>query len=1066
MPVRVDIPTRLKLDVPALTERRDDIGEAVAAAVGRALRSSVTEVLEPRGGYVGVKLNEPELSWWGDGLAAVPPTVRAEVEEAVRDAVASAAADTGLPRPAGEGASTPLQGAPAVPIDDPRYDPFFGLYELPVYDAAGKKTKVPVRRPAAKDHPGFTDPIFQWYPLTSREALAVYLRAAQGANQPPAQGYQGAIYLDRQRGMTIDVVEYPSGEHVFRASGLRLVELVDDGVSRDMVLTPVKTLPPVSRYLIDYIGTRDSPEFERGARAVFEEQVRFFMHARKSHVASAEEFTKELESRLHAYVKQAKAEKDVNEQTVFMRLRVHVASFLLILQPYGEKGQPKPDMKRVRLLPLVRPAEPGGEGGKGRGGAGRGQGPAGEGRGTEGEGAEPGEAPGGPGEGVGGEGARRGGVEGGIAGGKPSKGPPAFVDIGGGPTAGSLFPPASAEMERMELVCEAYLGEPSMGELGADGNRMRNKMEHIAYRLQIPTCEYAGKFLLNAAEALGGRATQVALWEVTDTGGMKATPEGGGNLGAVQFIATAGPQILFLRHLATTVPLMTDLKRDIDRVYRERSDLIQGIWHRRPESWMNRWHHAYVVDGMERHVGLMFVMTCNVIFKQLLNTSRVNIEQRSNDWWTEKFVTAILPHLMYVDELMRARELLDDAEDIAYLLQYGPQGLRHRYHDVRVQGWVEAFVERATQPANWKEAAEAVTAAVTPAPATVPKEVAPKYELVPVGDGYRIRDKRGRLWDLESLDLAIAMRRGTIEEVEPLVKQFTDLPEVVERLRDLPDGGRKYELHLLLKEMRESNEEITQKAKDSAWFGFRATRIHEDVRNATVARTNYQLQGIHQQAHQQIQEFFRGDPFYGLGIEALFAAELGRKELMMALEISATVLCSVIFPPMGVIAGFHHAMRHRAEAKEREAIYKSLIDPEIVLRAAEVEAELFAANLGLVLSLVPAPGGLRAFQRAPVRVLGKEGATAVRTLSAVELYLDDLMSAGIVRTFTKELAEEWLEDQVMNFALQPLMSHLQREWDAGAPVGGVQGAMNRILAQAARRRDARAGVTPVHAGGP
>ena len=37
MPVRVDFPTRLTVDVPALTERRDDLEEAVAAAVGRAL---------------------------------------------------------------------------------------------------------------------------------------------------------------------------------------------------------------------------------------------------------------------------------------------------------------------------------------------------------------------------------------------------------------------------------------------------------------------------------------------------------------------------------------------------------------------------------------------------------------------------------------------------------------------------------------------------------------------------------------------------------------------------------------------------------------------------------------------------------------------------------------------------------------------------------------------------------------------------------------------------------------------------------------------------------------------
>ena len=39
------------------------------------------------------------------------------------------------------------------------------------------------------------------------------------------------------------------------------------------------------------------------------------------------------------------------------------------------------------------------------------------------------------------------------------------------------------------------------------------------------------------------------------------------------------------------------------------------------------------------------------------------------------------------------------------------------------------------------------------------------------------------------------MRQGTIEELEPLVKQFTDLPEVIDTLRDLSHhGGQMYEL--------------------------------------------------------------------------------------------------------------------------------------------------------------------------------------------------------------------------------------------------------------------------------
>jgi hypothetical protein len=1075
MPVRVDFPTRLTVDVPALSERRDDIAEAVAAAVGRALSAAGTEVLEPRGGYAGVRLNEPEFSWSGDGLGTVTATVRGDVEDAVRSALGSAANDAGLPRQAGQGASTPLMKPAAVSVDDDRYDPFFALYDLPVYHAAGEEAKVAVKRRPAKDHPGFAAPIFEWYPMDEFEALDAYERAARGANQPPPHGYMGAIYADRRRGMTIDVVEYADGKgrHVFRASQLRLVDLIDDAVGPDMTLSPVNQLPTVSRYLIDFIGTRGAPEFERRIRALFEPKIRFFMAARKGATVSEQEFADALKSRLDAYVGKAKTQEGVDDSTVFMRLRVHVVSFLLILQPHSSTGQPNEKMEAVRLLPLVRPAEPGGRGGKGMGGTGRGRGPGGEGLGAEGDAADPGDAPGEAGAGPGGEDARRGGAEGGIAGGRPSRGAPAFVDLGASSATGSLFPPTAGETVKLE--CRAYLGEPSMDQLGADGKRMQQLVDVIAWRLQIEKCNFAGGFLLNAAAALGGRAGQVEQWDVKDQGQMHTAPAGGGNVGNVTFIPTAGPQIRFMRHLAATVPVMTELQRTIDRVYTARGDLITGIWQGNPLSWLNRWKHEYVVEAMERHVGLLFVMTCNVIYRQLLNTSRKNIDDRDNPAFIKQFNEVVMPQLEDLGDLLRARDLLKNAELVAYTLRQAPAGMRLSYEDVDIAEAEPAAQSAAAAPQTWSEAIERVLGAIAPFAAGT--ETAATYQLIRQANGsYRIRDRHRREWELQGLEQWITLSRGGLEEVEPLVKQFTDVPEILERYRGLSTDDAIYETHRILEEMREKNQEQSEKARHRAWTGFRASAIIENLRGATVPKTNYALQGIHKQAHDMIAEFFHGDPFYGLAIEAVFAAELGRKELAAALEMSFIALLSVVCPPAAAGVGLSVAIHGYVEAEEKRDIYKSLIDPEQVISAAEVEAALFSARLGLALAIIPvgaeagaeikAMGGL--VERAGIDVAeeaavigrraaaeaGEEaaelgGRAAIRTMSRAAVHLERVLQQGIVERFAFELAQNWLMDKVMSAALDPLMEALQEEWGATGPIGGLDRALERLVQQMA-----------------
>ena len=87
MSTTVHIPARIVVDPVALRSRRCCIDEAINFAVGRALAKSWREVIRPRGGYVGVRLNSPEFFWRGEALGNVDEDLKRELEEKIRAAI-------------------------------------------------------------------------------------------------------------------------------------------------------------------------------------------------------------------------------------------------------------------------------------------------------------------------------------------------------------------------------------------------------------------------------------------------------------------------------------------------------------------------------------------------------------------------------------------------------------------------------------------------------------------------------------------------------------------------------------------------------------------------------------------------------------------------------------------------------------------------------------------------------------------------------------------------------------------------------------------------------------------
>ncbi len=154
MPVQVRIPTRIRVDARALTERRECLEEALETAAARALANSREVVLRERGGYARVCLGAPEFTWRGDGLHAVPRSQRAEIEARLARALRRAVEGAGLLETAVDGREVPepLPPDPAERADRLRLTRH--RYTIPEYEDAGRPVDVPLARDPFSAPPG------------------------------------------------------------------------------------------------------------------------------------------------------------------------------------------------------------------------------------------------------------------------------------------------------------------------------------------------------------------------------------------------------------------------------------------------------------------------------------------------------------------------------------------------------------------------------------------------------------------------------------------------------------------------------------------------------------------------------------------------------------------------------------------------------------------------------------------------------------------------------------------------------------------------------------------------
>ncbi|MFC0003543.1 hypothetical protein [Micromonospora siamensis] len=1071
MPVQVRVPVRVRLDARSLAETPDRVTEALAVALARALDRSRREAVEPRGGYLGVRTTEPVFTWTGD---AVPGAARRAFEDRLRavvaDAVDAARLDPGLP----DGVAAPLSEPPAETADPVRESALLRTYELPSYQGGGEPEVIDF-----SDEPAVVTPVSHEWVVRPVGELRAHLRAAAAEavrqfGPPPAGTPAGLLakVVDASGHTVWGAIVFTTPWSFFGFPTFQETTLVAGPNARFQtrdVDPPAGPATAVRRMIADRAALVAT------AADLLGPDIRaLIVHAQpRGATTSQAEYDRRVDTAVDAEINRrvdaVLAGLGGAAPTSVIVLTLGGGSMLLVSTDATDADLHWTGVANLLPVSVERPRGHGHGTGAGGGAGANGGGGTGGGAGT-GAGGE-GDATGAGGDGTGGgdgDSDGSGGFSIGMGGGA---GGGAFVWDPTAPTTPP--PPPGKEPSRFPVVrrglfsreprgCAPFNGEPSLDELGRAGEGLRRAMEDIAFRLQMgKICDYPANFCLQAAETLFGRAASISAYiGLTERDGFtQPTPDGDGALGSLNFRPVASPAVQFLRHLAGVVPRLHALALAVMRTYEQPENWakVHGGWIDSTASWDLHFLEEFT-PATEAAVGQILVSGSQALLLQLLLSSRTGINARITnfDRYAPIFERLLVSQLTDYAELSRLRERLRRHTAAAWVQGHTGQG-----------GGAVAAASQLHPATAWFGAAHALSGAFLATEQAL-TTAGTAGEIVTTGGVARIRDSHGVMWSESDLDQAMVMQRGQAEGIDPLVKQITDLPDVIERFRTDPTAIRR-ELRRLLDEMSANNAEMLDKARADAMFAFRASRISDNIPAATVPGSRYALQGIHLQVHQELGEFFGGDSFYALGIDALFSAELGREELIGFGLTVGIVLLSVLCPPLGFLAGVVVAANDVRHARERERLYGSMLDPELVLTRAEVEVELFAAYLGLALSLLPEVGtiggavvrggrvGLRAGLRSGLRAA--RGYVARRiSRQIVEAASRDLLQAFITEILVNEVL-----GRIIQKAMEPVLAHIEHEAMLTESVGGPEGARFILMVLAEERRAAAAPAGAVRA---
>jgi hypothetical protein len=1089
MPVAVNIPIRIKVDPVALWMRPRCIEDALSKAVARALSKSSTEVLDPRGGYPAVRLHAPEIRWSGDGLDHITPAQRVATRELVSSVLERAVESAGLlsrlegRRPV----PTPMPQDPSERIDPDRHAALLGRYVIPSYDGARRKVAVKAETAKRKGRavqtedsttvtvfdlidPNWTDVerAFKFFEeatiyLTDHGRLPVSQPRVMGLlGAHPRGGYQILFFqvanpgkfeveYDAGRGMFAPNVTYLTASPPFNLPDFAFVA-GPQGVQINNKSTP---LPIGKDYLLRWVPANTTGS----ARANIERHLRTGLlemltaDRAKLAILSDPEFKLFAEQVITSQIAAFFNDPGIKS---FMLLtgggerRFGGADFdvpaglgddIVVVLPLLAVVQQKKAKKKAKTAAVRAAAQR-----RAKTGAGGAAAAAAAAAIAAEDGAARAVA--------GGSGTMPFGPEGP----QGELTPPPFdpnapdVECENDFKYSALNPEGYLE-DSDHLKCRPLLGEPALSQLGPLAKDLQSRIARITAELGLPaTCgAYGGSFCLGVGQEIARRARRIgenAAYESATAGTLKSSREG--NLGFVQFDPESTPAIKELQRLAGLLDDVMELGDRMQGLYRWWWPNLCGRWYEYSSQWGLAFHVLFHPIKTEA-VGNLFKAACRVLLLQLLEASRSQIQARKNKLATYGPIFEFLLRAHFTDkaelEALKARLQLASIPFLA-----APPGAA----------------------VSWLQLSTSLLEEIDKGNVASSTGLTIKDGLVYKGETLAgIQDEQGNVWTKESLEQALAQREFLIESIDPMIKQFSD--DEAKFILGLLDENPTFQLNLkvgfggpmpklgdiekailgrvigankisteivvgaVLDEMLAKNAGQARKTRESFDYAYGSAPLKKGLQ-ADVPYLNFDLQGIHKLANEQIRPAFKWHPErYGWELDDVLASRAGAESLTFFFKAVGVAVLSVVCPPLGIAVGAALAIQDHQKALEKKALFRSLIDPDQVITRAEVEAELFAAELGLVLSFLPhgktilggAAKGIRVFSERGLRHSARAavdqtrraltGESAKAAAAALRQRFGRQMAEALKDDFAVALTKELAIDQFMDLFLGKLL---------------------------------------------
>jgi hypothetical protein len=1012
VPVTVHIPVRLRVDADALTSRPDTFDEldaALTAALNRALANSRAVAVEPRGGYLGLEVHAPAFSWSGDGLDRLPASLRPRLETRLRALVIRQAERALFDDAYREGVPEPVPPDPAEPIDRRRYWEPASSYALPNYNQQGRHVHVPVRAANVRPPQTRVPDVPEWATVWGVDELMEFIPDVldERNRTAPESGLLGFMFRSSVGPLWIQIFKFEGGKpKPFWNANVDLILPKWDQDQKAFVYVPTP-IRPVGSFKLEVLGGagHDSPE----AKRILDKYLRENILPLLAKTAPVDLEPHQIEEKF------AQVSHEVFDALV--RTAKGKIYFAQLGLPFGDTvflvSSTSMLFGTVEILPVAQwvPA-------RRRSGTGTGTGA--------------------------GAGAKKGVLDRSILqriqGGESATQPPLLSDTTAG--EGSIYPKSPESFLSLELSWEPFEGEPSVDELGEDGKLLREIMERIAQRLAIPDWKpYAGRFLMNAAIVIGGRASAVqseamgASIEIGDAARILAAVVSQGNLGRANFTPKPSKAMALYKYILGTASWVNILYNAVKRVFNEHAhdsqlaNLVAGRQH-----WL---HHVFTEyrPSLITSCAWIFVYACQAMMLQLLAASRRSIERRLElrNEYANFFYGAVITQLSAEAELLRLREAL------AEVISQTPKGQKIPWRRV-VPGdkWATYPIPRSSPTLGMQRDFELWMQKVRQYQYQPPDAVRfNEGDLLYKNDTPAIVDRYGNAWTLADLDLSIQIRHSTAMALDPVLNHLLHEHPLTELHRYTPKQAREA-LFALLEKMREKNAETRADTLGSKTYAFEKGRIVEisDIKDPRYIPRNavagFDLQGIHLIVWSELAPELGMDRTLETAVGVLFARELGFRSLKSFSEFVGTTLLSVVCPPLAVAVMAAQALHAYSEAKKLEGFYESFIDPEQLVSWADVQAELFVARVTLAISLIPMGGTIVRGFLPRARTLLQRGlksefrAAARQQLRALYREMAEELKKDLMARFAKEAASDFIIGAAMEKIMTPLIENVRR----------------------------------------